>query len=59
MEFEVNVKQISNGWVLEIDTTLQRLGDDHRPVFYETRDAALEAGAKWLLSHIERVKKSE
>lgn len=51
MEFEVTVKQISNGWVFEHDSNLQRLGDDDRPVYFKTRDEALEAAAKWLIKH--------
>lgn len=50
IEFEVTVKEIQNGWLVEATGQLNELGEDYRPTHYLTRNEALQAAADWLLS---------
>ena len=48
MEYTVEIKQVKNGWLVEVAATVVPMGVDLAPAFYETREAATAAAINWL-----------
>lgn len=48
MEYEVKIKQISNGYVVEFWASATPLGEDQRPIHVEQYDEAVKLAYDWL-----------